>query len=67
MEKIGLTDRVRSEEILHRVEEERYILHTVKKRKDNWIGHILHRNCLEKHATEGQLDGRSEGKTSKKQ
>jgi hypothetical protein len=31
MEKISLTDRVRNEEVLHRVKEERKILHTNKK------------------------------------
>jgi hypothetical protein len=30
MEKISWTDRVRNEEVLHRVKEERNILHTVK-------------------------------------
>jgi hypothetical protein len=29
------TDRVRNEEVLHRVKEERNILHTIKKRKAN--------------------------------
>jgi hypothetical protein len=36
-------------EILHRVQVERNILHTIKGRKAIWIGHILHRNCLLKH------------------
>jgi len=40
---------------------ERNILHTGKGKKDNWIGHILHRNCLLKHAIEGKLEGRIEG------
>jgi hypothetical protein len=44
MEKISWTDRVRNEEVLHRVKEERNILHTIQIRKANWIGHILHRN-----------------------
>jgi hypothetical protein len=42
------------------------ILHTVKGRKANWIGHILHRNCLLKHVIEGKIDRRSEWKTGKK-
>jgi hypothetical protein len=25
-----------------------------------WIGHILHRNCLLKHVTEGKIKGRIE-------
>jgi hypothetical protein len=51
---------VRNEEVLHRVKEERNILHTIKRRKANWIGHILRRNCLLKHVIEGQLEGRIE-------
>ena len=49
MEKVSWTDRVTNEEILHRVKEERNIIHTVKRRKGNWIGHILCWNCLLKH------------------
>jgi hypothetical protein len=30
------------------------ILHTIKRRKANWIGHTLHRNCLLKHVNEGK-------------
>jgi hypothetical protein len=37
-----------------------YILHTIKRRKCNWIGHILCRNCLLKHVIEGKLEGRIE-------
>jgi hypothetical protein len=60
MEKISWTDRVRNEEVLHRVMEERNILHTIKIRKANWIGHTLRRNCLLKHVIEGKLEGRIE-------
>jgi hypothetical protein len=51
---------VRNEEVLHRVKEERNIIHTIKRRKANWIGHILRRNCLLKHVIEGKLEGRME-------
>jgi hypothetical protein len=60
MEKISWTDRVRNEEVLHRVKEERNIVLTIKRRKVNWIGHILRRNCLLKHVIEGKLEGRIE-------
>jgi hypothetical protein len=33
-----------------------------KGRKANWIGHILRRNCLLKHVTEGKIQGRIEVK-----
>jgi hypothetical protein len=49
---------VRNEEVLHRVKEDRNIVHTIKRRKANWIGHILRRNCLLKHVIEGKLEGR---------
>jgi hypothetical protein len=60
MEKISWTDRVRNEEVLLRVTEERNILHEMSKRKGNWIGHILRRNCLLKHVIEGKIAGRIE-------
>ena len=30
------------------------------KKKDNWIGHILRRNCLLKHVIGGKIEGRTE-------
>ena len=50
------TDHMRNEEVLHRVKEERNILHTTKRRKDNWIGNILSRNCVLEHAIEGKIE-----------
>jgi hypothetical protein len=41
MEKISWTDYVRNEDVLLRVKEQRNILHEIRKRKANWIGHIL--------------------------
>ena len=38
MEKISWIDRVRNEEVLLRVNEQRNILHEIRKRKVNWIG-----------------------------
>jgi len=51
---------VRNEEMLHRVNEERNILHTVKRRKAIWIGHIFGRNCLLGHVIGGKVEGRLE-------
>jgi hypothetical protein len=51
---------VRNKEVLHRVKEERNILHTVKRRKANWIVYIFRRNCLIKHINEGKVEGRTE-------
>jgi hypothetical protein len=58
MEKISLTDRVRNEEVLQRVEEERNTVLTIKGRKTNWIGHILRGNCLLQHVIDGNLEGK---------
>jgi hypothetical protein len=52
--------------VLHTVKEEWNILHTVKRRKANWIGHILRRNCLLKHVTEGKIEGRIEVEVRRK-
>jgi hypothetical protein len=51
---------VRNEEVLHRVKEERNILHAIKRMRANGIGHILRRNCLLKDIIEGKLEGRLE-------
>ena len=46
---------MRNEEVLLRVNEQRNILHEIRKRKANWIGHILRRNCLVKQFIEGKI------------
>jgi hypothetical protein len=57
MEKISRTDHVRNEGVSFRVKEQRNILHEISKRKANWIGHILRRNCLLLRVTEGKIQG----------
>jgi hypothetical protein len=57
---ISCTDRVRNEEVLLRVKEQRNSLHTVNRRKANWIGHNLCRNCFLKHVIERKMEGRIE-------
>jgi hypothetical protein len=57
MEKISWTEDVRNEEVLHRVKEQGNILHTIQRRKSNWIGHIFRRNCLLKHVIVGRIEG----------
>jgi len=68
MEKISWTDHVRNEEVLHRGNEQRNIIHEIRKWKANWIGHILRRNCLLKQVIEGKIKGEVEvtRKTRKK-
>jgi hypothetical protein len=53
-------DRSCKNEVLHRINEERNILQTIKRRKANLIGHVLRRNCLLKQVTDGKIDGRIE-------
>ena len=57
MVKISWTEHVRNEEVLLRVKEQRNILHEISKRKANWIGHILRRNCLLQRLIEGEIKG----------
>jgi len=55
MEKLSWTDHVRNEDVLLRVEEQRNILHEISKRKANWIGHVMRRNCLLQRVIEGKI------------
>ena len=67
MEKISWTDHVRNEEVLLRASKQRNILQEIRRRKANWIGHILRRNCLLKQVIEGKIKGGDEsGKKTRK-
>jgi hypothetical protein len=59
---------VRNEGILLRVKEQRNILYDIIKRKANWIGHILRRNCLLQQVIEEKIKwgDNSDRKTRKK-
>ena len=48
---------MRNEEVLLRVNEQRNILHEIRKRKANWIGH-----CLLQQVIEGKIKGQIEVK-----
>ena len=50
-----------NEEVLLRVNEQRNILHEIRKGKGNWIGHILRRNGLLQRVIEGKIKGEIEG------
>jgi hypothetical protein len=60
MEKISWTDHVRNEKVLLIVKEQRNILHEIRKRKANWIGHISRRNCFLQRVIEGKIKGEIE-------
>ena len=44
-----------SQYVVSRVKEQSNILHEIRKRKANWIGHILRRNCLLQRVIEGKI------------
>jgi hypothetical protein len=67
LEKISWTDRVNNEAVIHRVKEERIILHTIRRREANWIGHISRRNCLLSHIIEGKIIATRRRGTRRKQ
>jgi hypothetical protein len=67
MEKISWTDRVNNEAVLHKVKKERNTLHTIRRRKAVWIGHILRRNCLLSHIIEGKIIGTRRRRRRRKQ
>jgi hypothetical protein len=48
-------------EVLHRLQERRKMLHTIKRRKDNCIGDVLRRNCLLNHVIKGNTEWEMEG------
>jgi hypothetical protein len=60
MEKISWTDHVRNEKVLLRVKEQRIILHEIRKRKANWIIHILRRNRILQRVIQGKIKRRIE-------
>jgi hypothetical protein len=44
-------------EVLFRVKEQRNILHEISKRKANWIGQIVSRDCFLRQVIEGKIKG----------
>jgi hypothetical protein len=43
--------------IQEQIKEQRNILHEISKRRADWIGHILRRNCLLQQDIEGKIKG----------
>ena len=52
MEHVKWTDKIKNAVVLEIVGEGRIMLEFIKKRKRNWLGHWLRRNCLLKDALE---------------
>jgi hypothetical protein len=55
MEKIKWSEKITNEQVLGRIGEKRTLINNILRRKANWIGHILRRNCLLHDAIEGQM------------
>jgi hypothetical protein len=58
VDEIRFTDRDKNEEQIHRVKGKRNILRTIKRRKANWVGHILRVKCLLKNIMVGKIEVR---------
>jgi hypothetical protein len=52
---ISWTDHVDNEEVLQKVNGGKKYLAYKKRRKANWVGHALRRNCRIKHVIKGKI------------
>jgi hypothetical protein len=50
-----LLEEVTNEQVLGRIREKRTLLNNILRKKANWIGHILRRNCLLHDPIKGQM------------
>jgi hypothetical protein len=66
IEQISWTNHVKNEVVLHGVMEEMNVVHTMTRKKTNWITHILRRKGLLRHVIEGKVEGRIELMESKR-
>ena len=63
IEKVSWMERKTNDEVLKMAEEKRLLIDTIRKRKKNWMGHILRRDSLINVALEGRMEGkRSRGR-----
>ena len=58
MERVKWTDKIKNSVVLERVGEGIIMLELIRKRKRNWLGHWLRRNCHLKDALEGMVNGK---------
>ena len=54
MEKIKWSEKVTNEQVIEHIGEKTTLLSNILRRKVNWIGHILRRNCI-LHDVIGQM------------
>ena len=58
MEAISWKDKVTNDEVLKRVKEERNLLKIIRRRKKNWLGHILRGENMLRDVLEGKMNGK---------
>jgi len=58
MMKIPWTKHATNEQILGMVDESRSLLETLRKRQNNWIGHVLRHDSLLQKIIEGRFQGK---------
>ena len=58
VERVKWRDKIKNAVLLERMGEGRIMLELIRKRKRNWLGHWLRRNCLLKDALEGIVNGK---------
>lgn len=47
-EKIIFREEIINEEVFRRIDDKRKLIAVIRKRKGNWIGHFLRKDCLQK-------------------
>ena len=57
LEKISWRDKIRNDEMLARVKEEKCLIRTIRQRQTNWVGHVLRREGLLREVIEGRVKG----------
>lgn len=57
MEKISWVDKVKNDEVLRRVKEDRVLLKKIINRKANWLGHIMRGKGIMNTVLEGTVEG----------
>jgi hypothetical protein len=55
MVKTKWRNKLTNEQVLVRIGEKRTLINNILRRKANWIGHILRKNCLLHDVIEGQM------------
>ena len=55
MKKLKWQEKVTNDQVLDRIGDKRTPINNILRRKANWIGHFLRRNCILHDGIEGQM------------